>query len=69
MLIRKERMECPICDAIHDVEEHSRIMKLFVRGQNIEYEERYLLCRSTGLEFQSGKMVNENIARARKAFH
>ena len=57
MLISKEKMECPICDKVHDVEEHSRIMKLFVRGQNIEYEERYFLCQNTGLEF-----------RARKAF-
>jgi hypothetical protein len=69
MLVRKEKMECPICDIVHDVEEHSRTMKLFVKGQNIEYEERYLLCRNTGLEFQSGKMVNENVVRARKAFH
>lgn len=69
MLIRKEKMECPICDKVHDVEEHSRIMKLFVRGQNIEYEERYFLCRNTGLEFQPGKMADENIMRARKAFH
>lgn len=68
MLIRKEKMECPICDKVHDVEEHSRIIKLFVRGQNIEYEERYFLCRNTDLEFQPGKMADENIMRARKAF-
>ena len=50
MLIRKIEMECPICDKVHNVEEHSRIMKLFVRGQNIEYEERYFLCQNTACE-------------------
>ena len=66
MLIRKIEMECPICDKVHNVEEHSRIMKLFVRGQNIEYEERYFLCQNTGLEFQPGKMADYTERSKRK---
>lgn len=71
-LIRKVRMDCPICDKIHDVEERERMAILTVKGGKVTYRERYYLCTETDddeCEFESGSMLNENLQAIRNAQH
>ena len=70
-LIRKIHMDCPICDKTHEVEERTRLAVVTVKGDKVEYEQRYLFCGNAGEEdgvFETGEMNNENLHRARNAY-
>ena len=68
-LIRKIKMECPLCDKIHEVEERTRITKIIIKGEEVNYEETYYFCSNSDEdenEFVTGQMLNENLLNARK---
>lgn len=70
-LIRKLHMDCPLCDKVHDVEERRRTAALTIKGDAVEYEEIYCFCANSGEEeneFETGKMTNDNLLRARNAY-
>ena len=43
-LIRKIKIECPLCGKIHDVEERTRIAKIIIKGESVDYVENYYFC-------------------------
>ena len=62
--IRKIRMECPLCDKVHEVEEWRRIAKTIIKGEKVNYEENYYVCLNSDdeeNEFVTGKMDKEII--------
>ena len=68
-LIRNIKMECPLCDKIHEIEERTRIAKTIIKGEEVNYEETYYFCLNSEEdenEFVTGKMLNENLLNARK---
>lgn len=70
-LIRKIRMECPICDRIHEIEERTRIAKTIIKGEEVNYEETYYFCLKSDddeNEFVTGKMENDNLLNARNEY-
>ena len=70
-LIRKVHMECPICDKIHEVEERKRFSTITIKGEKVDYEERFFLCANTDEdenEFETGSMTNQNLLNARNAY-
>lgn len=71
-LIRKIRMDCPICDKTHDVEERVRLNYLAIKCKSIAYKERFYLCTNVDddeCEFETGAMLNENFSSAHNAYH
>jgi putative zinc finger/helix-turn-helix YgiT family protein len=70
-LIRKIKIECPLCGKVHDVEERTRIAKIIIKGERVDYVENYYFCSNCDdgeNEFTNGKMENENLLRARNAY-
>ena len=66
-LIRKIKMECPLCDKIHKIEERKRIVKTIIKGKKVNYEEIYYLCLNSDKdenEFVTGKMMHKNLLNA-----
>lgn len=71
VLIRKIHMDCPLCDKIHEVEERKRTAVLTVKGEEVEYEEKFFRCTDSAgeeNEFETGNMVNANMLAARNAY-
>lgn len=71
MLIRKIRMNCPVCDRIHEVEERKRLADMIIKGEEVTYEERFYFCANASdeeNEFEIGTMTNENLLNARNAY-
>lgn len=70
-LIRRIRMECPLCDKIHEIEERTRVAKIIIKGEEVNYVESYYFCANSNEEeneFATGKMENNNLLNARNAY-
>lgn len=70
-LIRKIKMDCPICDKVHEVEERKRTAVTTIKGEKVSYEERFYFCADADAEeneFETGAMTNENLLNARNAY-
>lgn len=70
-LVQKIKMECPMCNQTHEVEERKRMARTIIKGEDVEYEETYYFCQYSEEdenEFASGKMENENLLNARNAY-
>ncbi|CDA89741.1 zinc finger/helix-turn-helix protein [Firmicutes bacterium CAG:238] len=71
MTIGKIFMDCPICGNSHEVEIRERKAKILIKGEEIVYQEKFFFCANSDdeeCEFQSGKMMNENLSNARNAY-
>lgn len=65
------KMDCPICNKVHELEIKTRETQGFIKGEVVEYEERYFECPDTDSEenqFTSASMMDENLCRARDAY-
>lgn len=70
-LIRKIKMECPLCDKTHEIEERTRVTKTIIKGEEVNYEETYYFCLNSDEdenEFTTAKMENENLLNARNEY-
>lgn len=70
-IIRKIRMECPLCDKVHDIEERVRVTKTIIKDEEVDYKENYYFCSNCDEdenEFVPGAMENENLLNARNAY-
>jgi len=70
-LIRQIKMECPLCDKVHEIEERARIAKTIIKGEEVYYEETYCFCQDSDEdenEFVTGKMENNNLLNSRNAY-
>lgn len=64
------KMDCQICGKAHELEIKTRETKGFIKGEVVEYEEKYFECPDTDSEeneFTSASMMDENLRRARDA--
>lgn len=69
--IGKVVLECPICDELHEVEIRQKLTSTIIKGEEINYAEKYYFCCNADedeCEFETGKLVNENLLRARNAY-
>ncbi|WP_313125961.1 type II TA system antitoxin MqsA family protein [Proteiniclasticum ruminis] len=65
------KTDCPICNKVHDLEIKTRETQGFIKGEVVEYEEKYFECLDTDSEeneFASASMMDENLLRARDAY-
>lgn len=65
------KMNCPLCGKIHEVELKNRITKTEIKGDTVEYNEKYYYCSNSANdenEFATGKMENENLLNARNEY-
>ena len=70
-LIRKVRIDCPLCDRTHEVEEREGFATVTIRGEKVTYKERFYRCTNTDdeeNEFETGSMADENLFNARNAY-
>lgn len=70
-VIRKIYMECPLCDKMHEVEERVRMSTLWVKDEEVTYEEHFFKCDhmpESESEFATGVMTNTNLLNARNAY-
>lgn len=70
-LIRRIKMECPLCDKVHEIEERTRIAKIVIKGEEVNYEENYYFCLNSDEdenEFTTGRMENANLLNARNEY-
>ena len=70
-LIRKVMMDCPLCDRQHEVEEKTRLVTAVVKGEKVEFDEHFFVCKNVDKdenEFESGTMLNANLLNARNAY-
>lgn len=71
VLIRTIKMDCPLCDKNHDIEERKRISKVTIKGDIVEYEETYFICINSDEdenEFAPAKIYDNNMLNARNAY-
>ena len=69
--IKKVNMNCPVCDKVHEVEERKRKTSITIKGEEVTYEEKFYFCENADgeeNEFETGKMINENLLNARNAY-
>lgn len=69
--IKKVNMSCPVCDKVHEVEERKRETSIIIKGEEVTYEEKFYFCENADEEeneFETGRMTNENLLRARNAY-
>lgn len=70
-LIRKLKMDCPVCGQTHEVEERERLATITIKGEDVTYLERYYYCSNAKEyenEFATGIMTNRNLLNARNAY-
>lgn len=70
-LIKTIMIECPLCDKEHEIEERKRMSHITMKGEIVEYEETYYLCKDSDEdenEFVLGKMNDANLMNARNAY-
>ncbi|MDD6069700.1 MAG: DUF4065 domain-containing protein [Clostridiales bacterium] len=70
-LIRKIQMECPLCDKVHEIEERTRVVNTIIKGENVNYIEKYYFCSYSNEdenEFVTGRMENDNLLNARNEY-
>jgi len=70
-LTRTIVMECSLCDKEHEIEERKRLSNITIKGENVEYEESYYLCKNSDEdenEFVTAKMNDINLMNARNAY-
>jgi len=70
-LIKTIIIECPICDKEHEIEERKRMSHTLIKGEAVEYEETYYLCKDSDEdenEFVLAKMNDTNLMNARNAY-
>lgn len=64
---------CPICDTIHEVEQRSRQTKAIIKGVIVSYQEIYYACPlcddKDENEFVPAELMDNNLMRARDAYH
>lgn len=71
ILIKRIEYNCPICDTEHEIEVRERKTQALLKGEVIDYDEVYYICRLTGdeeNEFVPGKVLNRNLLRVRDAY-
>lgn len=64
-------IDCPICDEIHEVEVRERQASTVIKGEKVNYLEKVFYCCNADdddCEFETGKLLNENLLRARNAY-
>lgn len=69
--IKKVNMSCPVCGKVHEVEERKRKTSITIKGEEVTYEEKFYFCKNADEEeneFETGKMINENLLNARNAY-
>ena len=70
-LIKTIVIECPLCDKEHEIEERKRLSHITIKGEVVEYEETYYLCKNSDEdenEFVLAKMNDTNLMNARNAY-
>lgn len=70
-LIQTILMECPLCDKKHNIEKRKRISTITIKGEPVEYEETYYLCKNSDEEeneFVPSKINDLNLKNARNAY-
>lgn len=66
-----KQMDCPICDKIHDVEERKRMSTATIKGEEVEYLEKYFYCENGEdgeCEFETASLMNANLQAAKNAY-
>lgn len=70
-LIRTIKMNCPLCDKEHEIEERKRLACITIKGELVKYEETYFLCKNSDEdenEFIPAKLNDTNLMNARNAY-
>lgn len=71
ILLKRIRMDCPLCGKNHNVEERSRVTSIMFKSKEITYKERFYFCSNSkegGNEFETGTLFDENLLSARNAY-
>ena len=62
---------CPYCECEHELDYIEKLDKVVIKKEEIEYESHYFYCDKHPEEdegFVTGKMMDENLLRARNAY-
>ena len=68
ILKTKHVKSCLMCDKEHDIELREYPADVIIHGIKVNYVEQSYYCKNTDQYFASGKLVDENLARAREAY-
>lgn len=71
MIRTKKTMYCPFCECEHELDYIEETDIIEVKGEEVEYDSHYYYCANHPEEvdgFVSGKMMDENLLRARNAY-
>lgn len=70
-ILKVEHCCCPICDKEHDVILKEKEITVEIKGVKVPYIETVYFCENADdeeCEYCNGKMLDENLDRARKAY-
>jgi putative zinc finger/helix-turn-helix YgiT family protein len=68
---KSAKMLCPLCGKEHELEIRERNNNIEIKGQIVEYKETFYYCEFSDEdenEFVDGKMLNQNLLRAKDAY-
>lgn len=73
-LIEEVERDCPYCNKVHKLDFRRRTDKIIMKDKSVEYEEFYYLCplvesQEEDNEFVPAKLMDENLSRAKYAYH
>lgn len=69
ILINKQKIECPCCGNVHDVEIRKRNASAKIKGSLVGYIEDYCYCDIENTIFWPGKMMDGNLKKIRNAYN
>jgi putative zinc finger/helix-turn-helix YgiT family protein len=70
-LIEKTMRDCPICSQMHLIEKWQRNSEAIIKDTTIQFQEVFFRCNNSDEEeneFTSGRMMSENLLRARDGY-
>jgi putative zinc finger/helix-turn-helix YgiT family protein len=66
--MKTERVSCPTCEMVRDVEMVDRDESLTIKGRTAPFKARLSRCTTCGEEFESPRQLDRNLHAAREAY-
>ena len=63
-----DRISCPSCEAVRDVEVVERDEKVTIKGREVPFRARFSRCTLCGKEFETPERLDANLLAAREAY-
>jgi putative zinc finger/helix-turn-helix YgiT family protein len=67
-VLRVIRDACPHCEAMRDIEVHRERESMKIRGEDVEFESEFMVCKTCGKDFAALDQLDHDIEAARAVY-